>query len=93
MAEAGWVPVRVTSELLAAGRSARGGWSAMQLALVGVPWPPPAGWQATAIGRLIPRDSAERFVALRGGPPPDSGGLFGGVDPEAEPGAAADGGA
>jgi hypothetical protein len=61
--------VPVTADLLAAGQSDRGGWSKAQLALLGVPWPPPAGWKTTAMGRLIPRAVAARFVALRGTQP------------------------
>jgi hypothetical protein len=59
--------VTVTAELIAAGRSERGGWSKAQLALLGVPWPPPAGWKAEVIGRAISKPDADRFVQLRGG--------------------------
>jgi hypothetical protein len=75
MGEADRVPV--TPELLTSGQSARGGWSAAQLALLGVPWPPPPGRKAAAIGRLVPAAAAERFVALRGGEAPSGDGLFG----------------
>lgn len=57
--------VPVTVKLIAAGRSTRGGWTRAQLALLGVPWPPSPGWQNAALGRLIPRLDAERFVASR----------------------------
>jgi hypothetical protein len=57
--------VPVTAELIAAGRSQRGGWSKAQLALLGVPWPPPAGWKGEVIGRAISKAAADRFVELR----------------------------
>jgi len=66
----------ITAELLNAGQSDRGGWSKAQLALVGVAWPPLPGWKLGAIGRLIRRADAERFVALRGGRHTEGPGLF-----------------
>jgi hypothetical protein len=59
--------VRVTADLIQAGRSERGGWSKVQLAILGVSWPPPAGWKSEVIGRVIPRTEADRFVRLRDG--------------------------
>ena len=35
---------RLTQEEVEAGRSPRGGFTRKQLAVWGVPWPPPAGW-------------------------------------------------
>jgi hypothetical protein len=70
--------VTVTAELIDAGQSERGGWSKVQLALIGVAWPPPAGWKGAAVGRRILRAEAERFVALRAGRQAlDGPGLFG----------------
>jgi hypothetical protein len=67
----------VTAELLAAGRSERGGWSKAQLAILGVAWPPTTGWKAVVVGLRLPRAEAERFVSLRAGElPPEGGGLF-----------------
>ncbi len=57
----------ITAELIEAARSERGGWSKAQLALLGVSWPPQAGWKATVIGRPISKGDADRFVKLRGG--------------------------
>lgn len=37
--------IRITAAQIAAGRSAKGGWSQNLLASWGVPWPPPKGWQ------------------------------------------------
>jgi hypothetical protein len=58
--------VTVTAELIDAGRSERGGWSKAQLALLKVPWPPPAGWKVAVVGSVIPKPDADRFVQLRG---------------------------
>lgn len=69
--------VPITYPLLDAGRSARGGWSADQLSLIGVSWPPPAGWKTASLGRLISSADAKRFVDLRDdGPPARDGNLF-----------------
>jgi hypothetical protein len=64
--------VRVTSELIEAGQSDRGGWTKAQLALLGVPWPPPSGWKAAVLGKAIPSSAADRFVQLRGRAGPGS---------------------
>lgn len=43
------VPVKrrpaMTNAQIEAGRSPKGGWTAKQLLLWGVPWPPPKGWR------------------------------------------------
>lgn len=44
--------IRVTEELIHQGKSGPGGWCAAQLRLIGVKWPPQAGW----IGRTAKRD-------------------------------------
>jgi hypothetical protein len=41
----------------------RSGWTRAQLAVLGIPWPPPKGWRANLIGRLISEDTAEEFAA------------------------------
>jgi hypothetical protein len=56
--------VVITNDLIAAGMTGNGGWTRIQLALIGVSWPPPKGWRRRAIGRRIPKDDAERFVAI-----------------------------
>jgi hypothetical protein len=44
--------MRLTETQIEAGRSPRGGWTRIQLAEWGVPWPPPKGWQnALVAGR------------------------------------------
>lgn len=58
--------VRVTREFLNSGKSARGGWSRKQLALLGVHWPLAHGWKERVLGTLVTAHCAEKFVALRG---------------------------
>jgi hypothetical protein len=58
--------VIVTEKLLLAGRTGPGGWNRLQIECLGIKWPPKKGWKSRIRGRAIPRDKAERFVALRG---------------------------
>lgn len=62
----------VTAGLIDALKSGNGGWSRDALALVGVKWPPKAGWKKKAVGRKIKclqgsldtaLEHAERFKA------------------------------
>jgi hypothetical protein len=69
-------PVRITPELIEAGKSNRGGWSKAQLTILGVAWPPAAGWKARVIGQLITRADADRFVQLRRGSQQEGPSLF-----------------
>jgi hypothetical protein len=69
-------PVRITPELLEAGKSSRGGWSKAQLAILGVAWPPAAGWKARVIGVSISRADADRFIQLRDGDKQEGPSLF-----------------
>jgi len=80
--------VQITAELLEAAISARGGGNREQLACLGVAWPPPSGWKATAEGRFMRRAEVERFLALKSEDPGTGAslGLFkdkreGGVEP------------
>jgi hypothetical protein len=59
----------ITEEFLALGRSTAGGWTKAQLALLGVPWPPIAGWKATILGQGITDAAAFAFVAGKKLPP------------------------
>ncbi len=56
----------VTDELIAAGENGNGGWNEDQLKILGVAWPPKAGWKSACIGRSITDEQAKRFVELRG---------------------------
>jgi len=57
--------IRITVDLIQAGRSRRGAWTRKQLALIGVAWPPPKGWKRRIIGEPILESVATEFVALR----------------------------
>lgn len=69
--------VTITDELIESGKSAAGGYSKSQLALLGVAWPPVSGWKKQAIGSQITSDAAARFVAGRGGNAKEKGGTAG----------------
>ncbi|WP_234086828.1 GIY-YIG nuclease family protein [Azonexus sp. R2A61] len=58
--------MEITEELLAAGASARGGFSKQQLALLGIEWPPSRGWKQAIVGRSIPEDDVEEFLRIAG---------------------------
>ena len=55
-------PVLVTREFIMQGRSERGGWTKDQLALLGVTWPPEAGWIQRVVGTEISAEAAAAFV-------------------------------
>ncbi len=57
--------IQITNELIESGRSERGGWSRAQLAILGIPWPPPSGWKKTVVGHHIEQSEADHFVELR----------------------------
>src|SRR5262249_38399497 len=59
--------VPITTELIEAGKSERGGWSRQQLACLGVAWPPAKGWKEDALGRLIRQAQAKTFLELKAG--------------------------
>jgi hypothetical protein len=52
---------------LTAGASAKRGWNRAQLALLGVPWPPPKGWKVKLIrdGFRLSVEAREQFLQLR----------------------------
>jgi len=47
-------PGRLTRQELEAGKTAAGGYNRRQLALWGIPWPPPKGWQKQLLGDTEP---------------------------------------
>ena len=65
----GYTVIRVTEEFIHQGKSGPGGWCAAQLKLIGVDWPPQAGW----IGRTAERnlevsdDVARLFIGYGNG--------------------------
>jgi hypothetical protein len=58
----------ITEEFIALGRSAAGGWTRVQLAALGVPWPPLKGWKATVLGKSISDGEAAAFLNVRVSP-------------------------
>ncbi len=46
--------------------SRTGSWNRKQLALIGVPWPPPKGWKDWVIGTPLDEDVFWEFVRLGG---------------------------
>ena len=61
---------QITSELIEAGRSERGGWTKAQFALIGVAWPPEKHWKVAVIGQRISEEDAAAFVGMRNGANP-----------------------
>lgn len=55
----------VTEKILEEGRSTEGGWSRVQLELLGVPWPPPKDWKREAKKSAISEMDIERFLDLK----------------------------
>jgi hypothetical protein len=52
-------------------------WNAEQIAILGIKWPPRKGWIVDLIGKEIPDESYERFLAARkGAEDPRQGQLF-----------------
>lgn len=56
--------MKLTKQMIFAGRSVRGGWNAKQLALLGVAWPPKKGWIWKIAGTEIPGERYARFLQL-----------------------------
>lgn len=61
--------IKVTEEFIHQGKSGPGGWCAAQLRLIGVKWPPQAGWIATTAERNIELtdEAARLFLGYGGG--------------------------
>ena len=56
--------VVLTKELIKAARTTNGGLTKKQLAAIGVPWPPPKGWQESKIGTMITEEQLKRFQTI-----------------------------
>lgn len=54
----------LTKELIKAARTTNGGLTKKQLAAIGVPWPPPKGWQESKIGTMITKEQLKRFQTI-----------------------------
>lgn len=58
--------IRLTDRLIEGGKTRRGGFTRAQLAVLGVSWPPKAGWKQRLIGTSIDDATLERFYAASG---------------------------
>lgn len=56
--------VRMTEELVEAGRSRNGGWSAAQLRLFGIEGFP-KGWKRNVLRMDVPQHTVDEFLALK----------------------------
>jgi len=57
--------VTLTEQNIMDGASRFGAWSKVQLALIGVSWPPKKGWKEKVIGRSIDEDDLSKFLSLK----------------------------
>lgn len=59
--------IRITRDMIIAGRSSNGGWSRQQLKILGVEWPLKRGWKTRILNmdlRLFQQDY-DRFLSLK----------------------------
>lgn len=56
---------RLTEEDVLMAMSSNGGWSAAQLKLVGVEWPPEKGWKSRVVGVEFDLSAIELFIELK----------------------------
>ena len=55
----------VTEDFLEQGKSEKGGYTAKQLNLFSIPWPPMKGWKNRIIGMEISDEMADQFLLLK----------------------------
>lgn len=58
--------VEVTEQLIEDGMTGSGGFKYSQLHLLGVETPPKSGWKEKVLGTKIPKENAEKYLALKG---------------------------
>lgn len=58
--------MRITADWLDRYAHGNNGWTAAQLAVLNVPWPPPKGWKKALIGREIDDMTAKAFQSHLG---------------------------
>lgn len=56
---------QLTEEDVLMAMSSNGGWSAAQLKLIGVEWPPEKGWKTRAVGAEFDQSTIESFIGLK----------------------------
>lgn len=57
------VSFEVTAEWIRRHQTPAGGWTRAALAVLGVGWPPPAGWIQTSVGKLLSQRQRAIFEA------------------------------
>lgn len=67
-----------------AGKSEKGGFNLAQLRILRVTntWPPPEDWEKATVGRILSRESYERFIAMAGQSKGQKGGFATPYDPD-----------
>ncbi len=56
--------VLVTKQFSHSGKTAAGGWTATQLRLISVEWPPESGWINRTEGNVISKADADTFLEI-----------------------------
>lgn len=59
--------ITFTEEHMKQGASRRGAWSRIQLAHLGVSWPPKSGWRKRLIGSQVSVDDLRKFIESKNG--------------------------
>ena len=54
----------ITHQFIEDGMSGKGGWTAEQLSLLGISWPPSKGWKHMVVGSRIDDSCARKFLEL-----------------------------
>ena len=60
----GEMDFKVTEFWITSNCTIRGGWTAKQLKLIGVSWPPVHGWKRRAVGKMISARAKAEFEGL-----------------------------
>ena len=58
--------VEITEDFLVSGMTSGCGINKDQFKLLGLEYPAPKGWKQSLIGKRIPKETAEKFIALKG---------------------------
>lgn len=58
-------PMKLTKEYILSHRTARGGFTKAQLAVLGVTWPPARGWLSRVVGSELSSKDRARFESGR----------------------------
>ena len=53
--------MKITNKWLVDNKTKNGGYTKLQLSLIGIPWPPIHGWKKNVIGKEISNDKKQAF--------------------------------